>query len=249
MMKTPFNSARDHLMARVDHHSCLSALRSASALVVLAAAAVSCASPKDSLTTGGIADDYRERHPIVITQAEHSVDIPVFPGDRRLTVGTRDTIRGFAQDYRTHATGTIEVLSPQGAANADAVPTLRKQIRHELVAGGISSPRIVDSFYPAGGAGDAAPIRLRFLATTAVTNSCGEWPKDLNDNAFDNQNWYNFGCAGQNNLAAQIANPTDLVAPRAPSPIDADQRANVIKTYRTSGSTLSGGTGGGSSGF
>lgn len=246
MSKKPFINARDHLMARADHQSRLSVQRSFAALGLLAIIATGCASPKDGMTTGAIADDYRQRHPIVLTQAEHSVDIPIFPGDRRLTVGTRDTIRGFAQDYHTHATGTLEILSPQNSANGTAVPAMRKQIRQELVASGVPSPRIVDSFYPAGGAGDAAPIRLRFLATTAVTNACGEWPKDLNDNAFDNQNWYNFGCAGQNNLAAQVANPTDLVAPRATSPIDADQRANVIKTYRTAGSTLSGGT---SSGF
>jgi len=250
MRMTPFTNARDHLMARAHSFSRPTVQRSLAVLLVLGAAATGCASPKDSLTTGGIPDDYRARHPIVLTQAEHTVDIPVFPGDRRLTPGTRDTVRGFAQDYRAHATGTAEILSPQGAANSTAVLAMRKQIRQELMAGGIAAPRIVDSFYPAGGAGDAAPIRLRFLATTAVTNACGEWPRDLSDNAFDNQNWYNFGCAGQNNLAAQVANPTDLIAPRATSPIDADQRANVIKTYRTSGSTLSGGTGsGGSSGF
>ncbi|MDE1996302.1 MAG: pilus assembly protein CpaD, partial [Rhizobiaceae bacterium] len=41
-----------------------------------------------------------------------------------------------------------------------------------------------------------------------------------------------FGCASQNNLAAQVANPTDLIAPRAMSPIDADQRSKVIDNYR-----------------
>jgi pilus assembly protein CpaD len=203
------------------------------ALIAVAAAVSSCASPKDGMTTGSIDDDYRQRHPIVLTQAEHNIDIPVSSNDRRLTLGMRDTVRGFVQDYKAHATGTVEILVPQGSMNAPAVSNLRRDIRQELVASGIPSPRIVDSFYPAGGAGDAAPIRLSFMATTAVTNACGQWPEDLADNAFDNKNYYNFGCSQQSNLAAQIANPTDLVAPRAQSPIDAEQRSTILGNYRS----------------
>jgi pilus assembly protein CpaD len=191
---------------------------------------------RDDMPTGSISDDYRQRHPIVLTQADHSVDIPVSASDRLLTQGTRDMIRGFVQDYKAHATGTIEILTPRGSMNGRAISSMRHQVRQELVASGIPSKRIADDFYPAGGAGDAAPIRLRFSATTAVTNACGQWPEDLSSNAFDNQNYYNFGCSSQSNLAAQVANPTDLVAPRAQSPIDAEQRQTVIDNYR-SGST------------
>jgi pilus assembly protein CpaD len=243
-------------MARIDRNGTrVARLRFAAlALIVVGAAVSGCASPKDGMVTGALSDDYRQRHPIVLSQAEHNVDIPVYAGDRRLTVGTRDTIRGFSQDYKSHATGTIEILAPQGSANSPAVLALRKQIRQELVASGIPSRRIVDSIYPAGGAGDAAPIRLRFMAITAVTNACGQWPDDLSDNAFDNQNYYNFGCAQQNNLAAQVANPTDLVAPRAQTPIDAEQRGKVIDNYRNGTTPMStatvGGLGGsGGSGF
>lgn len=208
----------------------------AMALIALSAAVSSCATPPDNMATGALSDDYRQRHPIVLTQAEHNVDIPVAAGDRSLTPGMRDTVRGFSQDYRSHSTGTVEIQSPQGSTNSPSVMSMRRQIRQELVRTGIPSRRIVDTFYPADGAGDAAPIRLRFSATTAVTNACGQWPEDLSANAFDNQNYYNFGCAQQSNLAAQVANPTDLVAPRAQTPIDAEQRNQVIDNYR-SGST------------
>jgi pilus assembly protein CpaD len=163
----------------------------------------------------------------------------------------RGTVRGFVQDYKAHSTGIVEILAPQGSPNSPSVLALRHQIRQELVANGIPGRRIVDSIYPADGAGDAAPIRLHFSATTAVTNACGQWPEDLSANSFDNQNYYNFGCAQQNNLAAQVANPTDLVAPRGQTPIDADQRSKIIDNYRngtvnTSTATVGGfgGTGG-----
>jgi pilus assembly protein CpaD len=202
------------------------------AMVALTVAlTVSGCANKDDLTTGSIPDDYRQRHPIVLAQAEHNVDLPVSEGDRRITSGMRDTIRGFAQDYKAHATGNVEILSPRGTSPTASI--MARQIRQELVASGIPSPRIVNSAYPSGSAGDAGPIRLRFMATTAVTNACGQWPEDLADRPFDNQNYYNFGCAQQNNLAAQVANPTDLVSPRAQTPIDAEQRGKVINDYRT----------------
>jgi pilus assembly protein CpaD len=251
MQHLPISPTKDRSMAIPLSNAARSMRLSLAAfsLVALAAMASGCASPKDGMVTGALSDDYRQRHPIVLTQAEHNVDLPVSAGERGLTPGARDTVRGFVQDYKAHSTGTIEILAPRGAPNTPSVVALRQQIRRELVANGIPSRLVVESFYPADGAGDAAPIRLRFTATTAVTNACGQWPADLSDNAFDNQNYYNFGCAQQNNLAAQIANPTDLVAPRAQTPIDADERSKIIDNYRagtvnTSTATV-GGFGGG----
>ena len=37
----------------------------------------------------------------------------------------------------------------------------------------------------------------------------------MNAKHFENQQYYNFGCATQRNLAAMVAEPADLVQPRA----------------------------------
>jgi pilus assembly protein CpaD len=213
--------------------------KSKSLLVVAAVAAAmlsGCAS-RDDLTTGGIPDDYRQRHPIVVTEAEQSIDIPVASTDRRLNTAQRDMIRGFAQNYGSRATGPVYLLTPEGSPNSAAARQLRGQVRAELSARGISSSKIVNSSYAANTIGDAAPIRLTFVGTTAMTSQCGQWPKDM-INDFNNQNYYNFGCATQNNLAAQIANPEDLVAPRGMTPIDAARRNAAIKEYRERTSTI-----------
>ncbi|MEO0498747.1 MAG: CpaD family pilus assembly lipoprotein, partial [Pseudomonadota bacterium] len=49
---------------------------------------------------------------------------------------------------------------------------------------------------------------------------------------FENRNYQNFGCASQANFATQLADPKDLVTPRASSPVDAEQRAEVFKIYK-----------------
>jgi pilus assembly protein CpaD len=211
--------------------------RSASKLLAAAgllatAALTSCAAPRDNLTTGGIPDDYRQRHPIVVTEAEQAVDIPVATTDRRLTIAQRDLIRGFATTYTSRASGPVYLMSPQGSANAFGVSQVRGQVRAELASRGIPTSKIVYASYAAAGGGDAAPIRLTFTGTTAVTTQCGQWPKDIGG-GFDNQNYYNFGCAYQNNLAAQVANPEDFIAPRGMTPIDAARRNDAITEYRT----------------
>ena len=49
----------------------------------------------------------------------------------------------------------------------------------------------------------------------------------------ENKHYANFGCSYQNNLAAQIANPADLLGPRKQTPIDAENRGVVIDDYQT----------------
>ncbi|MFF2322562.1 CpaD family pilus assembly protein [Agrobacterium sp. NPDC058088] len=206
------------------------------AVVALAAGLLQgCA--RDPMTTNAIPDDYRTRHPITLSEAEHSLDIPVSAGDSRLTTAMADNIRGFAQNYASMSTGVINIQMPSGSPNSATAAKIAKQIRSTLSGAGVAAGKIMQTRYAASPNGDAAPIRLSYIAVTAMTGQCGQWPEDLSDNTFANKNWYNFGCASQSNLAAQIANPMDLVGPRGMSPIDAERRAVVIDNYRGQPST------------
>ena len=197
---------------------------------LVAAALAGCA--RDDTTTGSLPDDYRTRHPIVIAEAEQVLDVPVASGDRRLTQGALDVIRGFAQGYKGASTGVVQIMLPTGSPNAVAADYMRREIRAALVRGGVPANRLMEMHYQTAGPGDAAPVRLRYTAITAQTGPCGKWPSDLVVNTMENKNYENFGCASQANLAAQIANPMDLLGPREMSPIDAAQRDKVINDYR-----------------
>ncbi|WP_197434649.1 CpaD family pilus assembly protein [Agrobacterium vitis] len=192
----------------------------------------SCGGMKDEMSTGSIPDDYRTRHPIIVTDVEHSLDLPVAQGSSRLTIGMSDAVTGFAQDYRNASTGYVQILVPQGSPNTMAASSIARQVHSLLVSKGIAAPKIVERPYRAGATGDAAPIRLSYVATTAVAGPCGQWPEDLSNDTAQNKNWQNFGCASQANLAAQVASPTDLIAPRGMTPIDAERRSTVIDNYR-----------------
>lgn len=202
------------------------------ASIVLVGAVALLSGCGSKMTTGSIPDDYRTRHPITLAEGEHTLDLPVSSGDHRLSTGMKDTIRGFAQNFASSPSGVIQIQVPTGSYNAGAASQLSGQIRKTLTDAGVRPGQILMTSYQAYPDGDAAPIRLAYVGTKAMTSACGEWPEDLSDITFANRNWHNFGCASQNNLAAQVANPTDLIAPRGMTPIDATQRAAVIEAYR-----------------
>lgn len=215
----------------------VSYLRLSNLVCVLAAVAALQGCARDPQTTGAIPDDYRTRHPITLSEAQHSLDIPVSPADNRLPGAMAENVKGFVQNYVASSTSIVQMQVPTGSANAASASIIKRQIRSILTSSGIPAGKIAEVSYGASPYGDAAPIRLSYVAVTAMTGQCGQWPEDLNSNTSSNKNWYNFGCASQNNLAAQIANPMDLVGPRGMSPIDAERRSVVLGKYRAGKNT------------
>ncbi len=203
------------------------------ALLGIALLMAGCANP-DGVTTGSLPDDYRTRHPITIGEAEKVIDIPVAAGDHGLTSGQREVIAGFAQEYLRASKGIIRIQTPQGALNSGAAAYAAGDMRRLLVRMGVPKNRILQTGFAADGYGASAPVRLSYVAITAQTAPCGEWPADMTLNTVENKNYYNFGCASQRNLAAQIANPNDLLGPRRMTPPDAEQRGQAMERYRES---------------
>ena len=83
----------------------------------------------------------------------------------------------------------------------------------------------------------AAPIRLSFTGVKAeVAGACGEWPDDLASGAsldgWQNRAFWNFGCANQATLSAQLADPRDLLGPRGETPQDIETRMRAINKVR-----------------
>ncbi len=74
-------------------------------------------------------------------------------------------------------------------------------------------------------------VELGVIGYEASTAPCGDWSRNLGDDA-DNRVDANFGCATQPHIAAQVADPRDLVTPRAMGNGDAARRATVYDAYK-----------------
>jgi len=182
-----------------------------------------------------VAYDYRDRHPVVLAEAPYTIDL--FPSDgSRLDVETALRIREFVARYRKFGRGQITVLAPSGPGAAGAHAGL-DHVRRALAASGAGRSIYIGE-YPVTDPSLAAPIRLTFNGVKAkVAGRCGEWPDDLaSGNSLDgwqNKTFYNFGCANQATLAAQIADPRDLADPRGETAQDIETRMRAIGKVRT----------------
>lgn len=201
------------------------------ALAATAVALLAGCANRDSVTVGSIPDDYRTRHPIVVSEKEQSVDVPVAATDRGVTITQRDAVEGFIANYDRSAAPPVTILTPYGSQNEIAANNVAQGLVHLLKKNGVPASRIAIAAYQADAAETAAPIRVSYVAMMAHTSKCGRWPDDLTKTS-ENKNYANFGCSYQNNLAAQIANPADLLGPRKPGEIDAERRNIIIDDYR-----------------
>jgi pilus assembly protein CpaD len=187
-------------------------------------------------TTESIPHDYRMRHPIAVRERDQAMT--VFVGDRRgtLTPAQRADVGALASTWRREATGGFVVELPLGGRNERAASSVAHEIRAVLVAGGVPGHSIQVRPYRTNDPVRMGIIRVSYARMTAETGPCGLWPDDLGPTLerahLENRDYYNFGCAYQRNLAAQVAEPQDLVQPRAEGPSLASRRNTVLDKYR-----------------
>jgi pilus assembly protein CpaD len=205
------------------------------AVCLVAAAAISLAGcVTDSVATSSItSDDYRARHPIVLANAPTTLD--VFPvGDHTLDAASIEDIRAFAARYRRFGTGRMYILSPWGGGYRTRAAV--GEIRRLLVSSGLGGFVGLGSYHVAAPS-LAAPIRLSFRGLKAEVRSvCGQWPDDLASGGttigWKNESYWNFGCATQSTLAAEVDDPRDFDHARALGPADEEMRLRAIKDVR-----------------
>jgi pilus assembly protein CpaD len=193
------------------------------------------------VTVGALPDDYRTNHPITIQEREKTADIPVSRNDKKLNLTQRSIVQNAVDGYRRQGAGMVFILLPEGSANQNAAYRVSTDIAKVLRQGGVLASNIATQAYSVNNPDVSAPVRISYYAMTAGTGPCGRWPGDLLNTA-ENKHYANFGCASQANLAAQVANPADLLGPRATAPLNGTRNDRVISGkdgYEQKSSSLS----------
>jgi pilus assembly protein CpaD len=187
--------------------------------------------------TASIPEDYRQRHPIAITEANQAVVIFVGSGRGGLSPSQSADIAGLAQTWLSEGTGAIVADVPTDTPNARAAAASLREIQALLASAGVPSRGLTVHYYHPDNPRQMAAIRLSYPKISAVAGPCGLWPEDLGPSIhdkgyFDNKSYYNFGCAYQRNMAAMIDNPSDLVQPRPETPAYTARRTEGFEKYR-----------------
>lgn len=216
--------------------------RVAVALIGVALAMGACTHTADREVTASIPNDYRLRHPIVVQEANRTVEI--FVGSQRggLSGPQRADVGALAQTWLRDGTGSIVAEVPVDTPNARAAADSAREIHAMLSAYGIPPRGIVMRNYRPVDPRQFATIRLSYPRLVAEVGPCGTWPEDLG-NSIKNKSWlenkpyYNLGCATQRNLASMVDNPADLVQPRPETPAYTARRTATFEKYRKGTST------------
>ncbi len=161
-----------------------------------------------------------QRHPIEIEKAQAHLTLQTPVNAHGLNTYQQEKLRHFIAVWRNEGYGKLIV----SGNNREALSGVRDILVERVVPVGA----VQVGAYGLGQPG----VKISFARYVAEGPACGKWTKNLADQK-DNQNYGNFGCAAQHNLAAMIANPKDLETPRDQTDwSDGDRNDFVWQAYR-----------------
>jgi len=194
-------------------------LRAAAVGAILVAG--SCSVMNDGAT---ISEDGARNHPITVEPSYRDLKVQFGAGADGMSPEDAAKFDSFLTDYRLHGNGSLGISVPSGASSRTAITYFGER----AAASGISRDKILVSTHDAAN-GDRR-VDVSYIAYTAHTQSCGDWSENESF-TLDNQTPKNFGCSVQQNIAAMVADPRDLLGPGGQGPVDTARRAAVLDHY------------------
>ncbi len=197
-------------------------LRTASLLIVMLAG--SCAAPPDHPAAF---DDGAANHPITVEPTYRALKL-TYAGS--LSPEDSANLTNFVGDYMARGNGAISISAPAGPDASQTITALGEQ----LVGMGVPRSHILVGVEER--AGSDSRVEIGYVTYVAHTDPCGDWSVNAADTS-ENLPMPNFGCAVQQNIAAQVADPRDLVEMRGMGPADATRRMSVLNKYEQAQTT------------
>lgn len=162
--------------------------------------------------------DPKERHPILVSKEPTTLSVHVPSGASGLSPRQRAEVLQFATQYKAGdaGDGRVVISAPSGAANEVSAVRTVDDIRGILGREGFNpSDVVVEAYYD--DYSPQPPVKLTYTRYVAQGPECGNFQQNLAYQP-DNMAYSDFGCTTQRNFAAMVANPADLVSPRALTP-------------------------------
>ncbi len=201
------------------------------ALGLLAACSSVFNGPNQALTV-------EEEHPISVEQQTVTLTLAVDPSLSELTSVDKARLRAFAGTYFTRGHGPLTITAPSGGEFDFYGQEMASDIRQELNRLGIEWAKINGATYRVSANAPTVDVMVTFSNYVASSVECGDWSQEA-PRRYRNLRTKNFGCFSQQNLAAMISDPRDLVAPALVSDNDAARAGDVYNKFVTGEPTSS----------
>ena len=197
---------------------------SAILLIAMSSALAACSNGELALDDTYVPTTHYERYPIEVTSGPVRMEVSSRHGT--LQSSQINAIAGFSRSAGSSGSSKITVLRPSAGGASGKVA---RQVYQVLVQSGISPGMISQKTYPGPAKG---PVQITYIRSVAVTKECGDWSSDMSDTS-SNEPYSNYGCSTQNNIAAMVVNPNDLVVPRQTTPALAATRTPGVTPTMT----------------
>ncbi len=163
-----------------------------------------------------------------VLQVEPGLDrIALAVHDQGLSSNQHAALRDLAARYGASGSGQVRIESPAGD---DPVAVEQAwAVRAFLQASGVPGDRIQMAAYNAPD--PRAPVLAGFETIRAHVPDCSAEARNMGAR-MSNQSSGGFGCAITANMAAQIADPRDILGARPMTPADSGRAAVVFDNYR-----------------
>lgn len=145
-----------------------------------------------------------------------------------LSPAQTQALRQLAQRRKETEGGEVVLNVPRGGADPALAEQGLRAVRDALVADGVAAQDIGSKPYDTTDA--KAPLIVSYEALKAEVTACGKNWDDLTHTR-DNEVYSTFGCSVNANMAAQIANPHDIVQARAEDAPSSSRRLDVLDRY------------------
>lgn len=157
--------------------------------------------------------------------------IDTFVTGERLGGPERDAVKYFAAAYREEGHGAVVISRPSNGPDDVSAMRAAADARAVLLTEGIDMRSIVEGPYDATGA-RSAPLVISYRTWEAAVRGCPDIAQVDLAATGSNSASPALGCAVAHNMAAQIANPSDLVKFARVDPADIGRRTIVLTKYR-----------------
>ncbi len=170
-----------------------------------------------------------DQHKIAVEQKPERLALALSPHTAELTQRQKEALMGYAAAYLDHGYGPLTISMPQGSDTAMAGRHAAQQTQKVLHAAGVDWAVIAKGDYQASGT-TGSPLLLSFTRYVAHAQGCEQQWRNLATSPGNNES-DNFGCALAINTAAMIADPYDLVRPKATDAASTARRQTVMDKY------------------
>ena len=177
-----------------------------------------------------------DRNAIGVTQHTEYLEVQMDERDTQLRISELMKVRDFLDTYTDVGHGPLVISMPHNASNPQLAVGAVAELRQLAWEAGVGYERLLGASYDTEGRA-TTPIIMAFKTYKAVAPKCTSLAQIDVTNAVSNSDLPSLGCAVRTNMAAMIAEPSDLLGGRDLDAGDLDRRSRQLEMWRNGETT------------